>query len=112
MSNLVDALTRLMKFDVRDRARWVMNRLAIHSQNKADQRLGVREKAQDVVSLRPKFRSIDFNKTDVVSSGFKNERAEFFRVERTRQCTQRGSSSLSKPLNARMFRLCRHWSHL
>ena len=37
------------------------------------------------LSLEEAFRSIDFNKTDVVSPGFENDFAELFRVEGTRR---------------------------
>src|SRR5262249_29774730 len=78
----------------------VMNRLAIHSHDKADQRFGVRKEAQDVISFRRKLRSIDLNKADVISACFKNGVAQFLRVEYDRQGAYRASRPVTKSFDA------------
>src|SRR5262249_19812390 len=92
-----------MEFAIGHGPRRVMNRLAVHSHDKADQRFGLRKEAQDVISFRRKLRSIDLNKADVISAGFKNGLAHFLRVEYDRQGAFSGSRPLVKSLDAWML---------
>src|SRR5262245_55407336 len=92
-----------MEFEIGDGTRRVMNRLAVHSHDKTDQRLGVRKEAYDVISFRRELRSIDLHKTDIVSACFKNGLPQFFRVEYDRQGAYRASRPFAKSLNAWML---------
>ena len=104
----VDALARVMEFHIRDRAGGIVNRLAVHAQDEADQGLGVGKEVQDIVPLIRKLRAINVNKADIVSAGCHTEGAELVRVEPWRLCSRQGSSSVSKPFHARMVR---KWCH-
>src|SRR5262245_31325496 len=89
-----------MEFEIGHGPRRVMNRLAVHSHDKADQRFGVRKEAQDVITFRRKLRSIDLNKTDIVGAGFKNGLAQFLRVEYDRRGAYRARGPFAKSFDA------------
>src|SRR5262249_54748509 len=101
--NLIHALTRVMEFEIGHGSCRVMNRLAVHSHDKADQRFGLRKEAQDVISFRCKLRAIDLNKTDVVSAGFKNGLAQLLRVKYDGHGAYRASRPFVKSFDAWML---------
>src|SRR5215813_6866747 len=92
-----------MEFEIGHGTGRVMNRLAIHSNDKADQRFGVRKEAQDIISFRRKLRSIDLNKADVIGACFKNGRAQFLGVEYERRGAYRSSRTFTKSYDAWML---------
>src|SRR3954454_10796234 len=58
----VDVVTRMVKFHVSDGARGAANRLAFHSTDEANERLGVRKEPQDVIPLIDQSRMIERDK--------------------------------------------------
>src|SRR5438105_3857284 len=63
----------MVEFEVGDRASRSPNGLSIHANHEADQRLGVGERLEDVVSLVVQSRSADLDKPDVISTGIEDQ---------------------------------------
>ena len=70
-----------MKFQICHRAGRASDRFPIHTADKADQRPGVWEVTEDIVSLVGNFGALDFNEANVVSSRFKTDLAKPVRIE-------------------------------
>src|SRR5215831_11390710 len=105
MGSFVDMMARLLELDIRYRTGRIVNRLQIHSHDKADQRFGGRKELQDVVSLATQLRSIDLDKSHIVSACLQTNIAEFLRVERDRRLIQRSRRPLTKSPDARVLLL-------
>src|SRR5262249_44714418 len=108
---LVYSVAGVMEFKVRDRTRGVVDRFAIESHDKADERLRMRKEAQDVVSLAPKFRSPAVNKSNVISAGCKTHFAKLLCSQYRRRSRWGCGSSLSESFHAGMFSQLGHYSY-
>src|SRR5262249_46475171 len=101
----VDVIACVVKFEVGDGPRRTANRLTIHPADQADERFGPWKKAQDIVSLIGKLRTVDLDETDVVGPGLKTQLAEPLRIKTWRRHpVSRRVRSFLKQFNCRMFR--------
>jgi len=81
VSNFVDPLACLVKFDIGRRARRTANGFAIHSKDETDQRLRWLKKSNDVRPLITEFRTIDIDEADIIRARIETQLAKPLSIE-------------------------------
>ena len=83
--DLVDMIAGVVEFEVGDRPGRAADRLPVHPADEAEERLGGREDAQDVVPLVVQGRAADLDQPGVVGPAVEAELTQPRRIERARR---------------------------